>query len=205
MEYCYPITRPVRTAEPTYPTQEPVTAAEARYQCGISADAGYYDPLLQRLIITAREMVERDSGLVCYTGTFTSKRTDWGYGDYFELPDVRPITAVTSITYVDTSGTTTAWSSSSYVVSTAALMPYVRLAYGEVWPTLRGDAEGITITFTAGYASVAAIPQRVKQAVLLLVNCWFVNRDTISLGTISPDIALTYDSLIESLRRPTYS
>ena len=198
----FPITRPVRTTAPTF-EQEPISREEARHQCGISSDASYYDPLLDSLIITAREMVERDTGLVAYTGSFTSKMTDWGYYDYFELPDIRPITAVSSITYVDTAGSAQTWSSSNYVVSTTALMQYVRLAYGQVWPTLRGDGEGITITFVAGYASRLVMPARLKHAVKLLVNHWFVSRDTI--GTIGPELSLTYDSLIESLTRYSYA
>lgn len=173
MQSCYPITRPVRTTEPTI-EQEPIAPAEARVQCNLTYDP----PDLLDWIRAARRRVERDMRLVCYTGSFTWKMTEFGGWDYFELPDVRNITAITSIVYVASDGTSTTWSSSNYNVTGLAyeLSPRVDLAYGAVWPTLRGDANGITITYVAGYSSVAVVPPEVKNAVKLALKIDFLNR-----------------------------
>lgn len=198
-----PTSRPIRTTEPTA-AQEPITLDEAKKQCEIAAEVDYHDDYLRRLITAAREQVENDTGLVCYTGSFTWKQTQFPCGEVWELPDVRPVTAITSITYVDTAGATQTWGSGNYTLHTGAVTQFIGLAYGASWPTVRGDLNGITVTLVAGYASAAAVPQRVKQACLYLVNHWFVSRDTVSIGTISPDIAMTYDSLIAGLRRASY-
>lgn len=201
---CYPITKPIRTTAPT-PEQEPVTLAEAKKQCGIALELNFHDDDVQRIISAAREQIENDTGLVCYTGAYTWNLTEWPYESWFEIRAIRPVTSITSITYVDGSGVTQTWSSANYVLETSTVVPLVRLAYGVSWPgDYRGDINGITVTMAAGYATVAAVPQRVKQACLYLTNHWFVNRDLISLGTISPEISMTYDALIAGLCRGTY-
>lgn len=199
----YPVTRPVRTTEPTF-EQEPVTLPQAKKQCEVAEGITYHDEHLRQLIVSAREQVEHDTGLVCYTGTFTWKQTNFPHGEWIELPDIRPITAITSITYTDATGTTATWAAANYVLETSGVTQFVRLAYNQVWPTIRGDHNGIALTLAAGYATAQAVPQRVKQAVLFLVNHWFVSRDTVNIGTISPGIEMTYDALIAGLRRGSY-
>lgn len=194
---CHPVSRAVRSAEPTV---EPVTVDEARAQCSLGQNTAH-DELLSGIIVAARQQVEQDTGLVAYTGTFTEKMTEWPWGDVFELGEVRPVTAITSITYVDGDGTTQTLSTSVYAFESSGVKQFVRLKYGQTWPAIRGDINGITVTFVAGHASRAAIPQRFKQAVLLLVNHWFENRGVVGSGG---ELPLAYQALINSLGRKTY-
>lgn len=196
-----PISKPVRVTEPTI-AQEPVTLEEVKHQCGLPVSVAHHDDLLQSLTTAARQQVEHDTGLVCYTGSFSYKLTDWG-SDWFPLPGIRPITSAT-IAYLDSDGTSQALATTVYAVETDAVQPFIRLKYGQSWPAIRGDMNGITITFVAGYATVLAIPRRVKQAVLLLVNHWYENRGVLSVGTISPELGMSYNALIEGLARRTY-
>lgn len=195
---CYPITKAVRTTEPTF-VQEPLDTAAARSQCNLTHDP----PELLEWIVAARRQVERDAALVCYTGTFTSKRDQFGWLDRFELPDIRPITSITSITYLDTAGATQTLDASSYVLSTSAIMPYVRLAYGESWPSVRGDGDGITVTFVAGHASVAVIPAEVKTAVKLALHVMFLQQSEQFAEAERQQKA--YERQIALIRRETYS
>jgi uncharacterized phiE125 gp8 family phage protein len=197
----YPVTVPVRAAEPTF-EQEPVTLKEAKYQCRVPEDVGYHDEALRAKIIAARKQVERDAGLVCYTGSFTWKLTQFPYRDWLEFPStLRPVTAIGSITYVASDGDTDTWDSSNYTLDSSPIMPLIRLVYGESWPTVRGDINGITVTATAGYTTVLAIPQTVKQAVLLALHIgWLFENE-------QPDLAMKqqqgYDRWIDLLRRET--
>lgn len=159
------ITKPVRTTSPT-PAQEPVSLTEAKHQCGLAESLSYFDNDLQGIIRAAREAVEHDTGLVCYTGEHIYKFTDWPCERWFEIPGVRPVTAVTSIVYLDANGASTTWASSNYVLDTYTVIPTVRLAYNIDWPAVLGDVNGITVTFSAGYASVVAIPPGAKDLVL---------------------------------------
>lgn len=200
---CHPVQRPTRTTEPTQ-LQEPITLAEAKKQCGVADGIDYHDEDLRRLITAAREQVENDTGIVCYTGAFTWEQTQFPCGEVWELPDIRPVTAITGITYVDTAGASQTLSTSVYELKTKAVTQYIALKYGQSWPSVRGDLGGITVSMTAGYSSALTVPKRVKQACLFLINHWFANRDTVSTGTISPGIELTYEALIRGLRRGSY-
>lgn len=198
---CYPITTPRRTTEPTA-EQEPVTLAEAKRQCGIAQDNGYPDPDLLRWIAAGRQQVENDTGLVCYTGTFTWKFTEWPYGRLFEIRALRPVTSITSITYIDGSGTTQTWSSSEYVFDPSPVVPIVSLAYASYWPSTRGDVNGITVTLVAGYADVKSIPQKVKEAVLLQVHASYLQQCG-ELRDAELQLA-AYDRTIWPISRRTY-
>ena len=192
---CHPVSAPVRTTEPTL-QQEPVSMDEARRQCGIAEGLDAHDAMLQTLIVAARAQVEADTGLVCYTGSFTLKMTDWPADDWFSIDDLRPVTSITSITYVDGDGTTQTLSTSVYAFESSGVKQFVRLKYAQSWPAQRGDINGITVTFVAGYSSVLVIPARIKQACLLLIAHWFENRSAV--GTVG-DL-----SLVNSLGRRTY-
>jgi uncharacterized phiE125 gp8 family phage protein len=156
------------------------------------------------MIVAARKQVEQEACLVCYTGSFTWKRNEFPCVDWFEIPStLRPVTAITAITYTATDGTTTTWSSSSYALDTSRIAPTVRLVYGESWPTIRGDISGINITATAGYSSVLLIPADVKAAVLLAVHIdWLFKMENAALAMQQQQ---GYDRLIERLRRGLYS
>jgi uncharacterized phiE125 gp8 family phage protein len=198
-----PSVKPNRTTAPTF-VQEPVTVDEAKQQCRVAESNHADDSFFRRLIVQAREQLERDATIACYTGTFTFKKTCWtefAGREWFEL-NLRPVTAVTSITYVATDGDTDTWSSTEYTFDgTYGVVPTIRLNYGYVWPTLRGDINGITITTTAGYASVAAMPERIKQAVLLHVHYHWL----LSAGITEPRIWETYQMLADDLARQNYS
>jgi uncharacterized phiE125 gp8 family phage protein len=162
-----PITRPVESAAPTF---EPLELKEAKYQCGIAQDGSYDDEWLRDNITAARQQVEEDTGLAICTRTFTQKFTDWPSDEGLEI-HLRPVTAISSIVYLDTSGASTTLSSSIYVAPDSTMVtPLIRLAYSQNWPALRGDINGITVTFVAGYASAVVIPKRVKEAVKLALH-----------------------------------
>lgn len=166
---CLPVTTPIRATQPTF-EQEPLTLEEARRQVAVGVENTYHDPDLKDLIVAARQRVEGDTGLVCYTGSFAWKQTAFPCESWLAIPGIRPVTAVTSITYVDTAGVTQTWNSSYYSLETGTVTPCIRLVYGQSWPTVRGDMNGITITAAAGHASVAVIPSQIKVAVKLALS-----------------------------------
>lgn len=201
METCYPISIPVRSAVPTF---EPVTVQEVKRKLGIADAVDQYDLDMSGWITSARKQLERQAMLVCATGTFTVKRTGWGPGDYFELPSsLRPCSAVTAITYVDSAGATQTWSTSQYSLDTFTIQPIVKLGYGYVWPSLRGDINGITITATAGYASAALVPDDVKDAIAMRIRAmWSEQMGDEKASKLSQS---AYENMAEQLRHEVYA
>jgi uncharacterized phiE125 gp8 family phage protein len=175
--------------------------ARAKDQCGVASEVSAFDEWFRHNIAAARRRVEHDVGVVCYTGTFTWKFTEFPWRDFIELPStLRPVTAVSSITYVDTAGDTQTWSSAEYTAPDAySLTPFVRLNDGYVWPVVRGDLNGITLTATAGYATIPAIPPDIKNAVALAVHIeWLFKMERF----VDAERAQTgYDRWINLLRR----
>lgn len=198
--YCGPITRPVRVTEPTF-SQEPVTLAQVKHQLGIGLDDTGRDSELQDIIIQARAVAEKETNVVCYTGSYTWKLTAFPCREWLELPDLRPITSVTSIVYVATDGTSTTWSSSEYTFESSGIHQFVRLNYGYSWPVVRGDINCITVTFVAGFATVAAVDPLMKRYVLNKVSQIWEDRE--GLERTARDSAS--DRLCDLLRTRSYS
>lgn len=190
-----PVTKPVRSAVPTF---EPVTIREARTQCELGNNDSH-DTHLLRLIAEAREAVEEDTGIVACTGTYTWKLSEFPEGEVLTFP-LRPVTSITSITYVDTGGTPQTWASTNYALHTSGVNPFLGLVYDQDWPTYRGDINGITITFVAGYANEASVPQLFKQAVLLHIRKQWQDL----LGEMADDWQAGYERMIRRLMRSSY-
>lgn len=163
------------------PTAEPVTIDELRQH--IRAVDVRDDLYLVNLAKSAREFLERRYRLSFITSTWT-----WKLDSFCEdilLPPLVPITAVTSITYVDTAGSTQTWSSSLYVVD-ASGSSYQRSriypAYNETWPTVRGFYNDVILTLTAGWTSGNSIPLSLKRALLVQTASMYENRGDASGG-----------------------
>lgn len=90
------------------------------------------------------------------------------------VPMKNPLQAVTSLQYVDSGGTTqTLVDTTDYVVDPYSKPARIYPAYSKSWPTTRGYANDVVLTYTAGYASVEAIPDEIKQAVMMLTQQMF--------------------------------
>lgn len=168
----------------------------------------FYDERLIDYIAAARQQVEHDASLICYTGEFTWATSEFPARDWLEIPNVRPVSAIGSITYIDTAGSVQTWSSSEYALKQFHKVAVIALAYNEQWPVVRGDANGITVSLTAGYATVLAVPRMVKQAVLLALQTMWSDAmgTTDRQGIQSVDATrLAYERQIELIRREVYA
>lgn len=88
-----------------------------------------------------------------------------------------PLVAVSSITYLDASGTRVTLSPTLYRVLPGPLGK-VAPAVGQSWPIAAAAEGAIEITFTAGRANRAAVPANAKAAVLLALAHVFENAET---------------------------
>ncbi len=153
-----------RTSEPAV---QPVELSAVKAALRVSGSAS--DSELSSLVSVARRVVERDSRRSLITQTWQLKLDSWPV-EGIRLP-MPPIQSVTSITYVDTGGTTQTWSSDEYDVSTDDEPGLITLAYQQTWPTLRGDRRGITVEYVAGYGDTAsAVPATSQRAVIEFVR-----------------------------------
>jgi uncharacterized phiE125 gp8 family phage protein len=94
------------------------------------------------------------------------------------------VSAVNSIIYVDTNGTPQTLPTNDYQVDLkSSIHPRIAPAYGKSWPSTRAIMNAVTVNFTVGYgASGTAVPEPIKQAMLLLIGGWYQNREAIVPG-----------------------
>ncbi len=130
------------------PYAEPVSLDEAKLW--LREDGDESDALIGGLVASAREYVEAATGVQLVTATLSMTFTCFPHGGLIRLPR-RPALAVSSVTYVDVAGDTQTWSSALYQADLP--LATMRPAWGEYWPTARGDQGGIAVTFVAGYAT----------------------------------------------------
>lgn len=96
-----------------------------------------------------------------------------------------PVSGVTSVKTVDSDGVEQTMSGADYVLTNSGDLV---LAHDAVWPTVRGDAEGVRIRYVAGYA---ALPPAILTAVLLMVGDLYANRETVVTGTIAAAVPMS--------------
>lgn len=173
---------------------EPVTLEEARSQCRLVAVDGSHpdDTYLTTLIEAAREKVEHDTKRCIVESDFV------GYLDEFPSGNIviqqSPVTEVSKIEYY--SGD--AWQemdTADYHVDTVS-QP-ARLVPEDSWPSTDDYPNAVKVTFSAGYADQASVPQMIKQLILLLVAHWYDVRQPVVTGISVNEVPVTYADLVE--------
>jgi len=175
---------PIVTVEPV---SEPVTLAEAKAQCRV--DGSDSDTELNIYIKAARIFVEEYCGIKLVSQTVVLRCGH--FCDFIDLP-VAPLSAVSSVKYLDTDGVEQTLDTAIYESVLVGLDPSIRLKINQTWPAIRPCVnDAIRVTATAGYAT---IPEPIRAAIMLIISSWFDNR---TVGPV-PDGAV---SLLSNYRR----
>lgn len=183
----------------TAPTLEPLTVDEARAHCRIDDVAE--DAYLSSLITASRQYCEKYTDRAFITQTWKLYLDSWP--TQIELRKPTAI-SVTSITYVDSAGDTQTLATSVYALDSVSEPGLVTLKHNQTWPTLRGDHNGIVVTFTAGYGAAASnVPETIKHAMKLLIGHWYRNREAV--GQADDPTKMAVEALLWSERWGAYS
>lgn len=124
-----------------------------------------------------------------------------------EFPDDRviriprpPLASVTSVTYIDTAGTSQTFASSNYIVDASGEPGRIALIPSASWPATQDRINAVVVTYIAGYASQAVVPESIIHAIKLLVGHWYENREAVLTGTISKELEFAVDALLAPYR-----
>ena len=156
------------------PTDNPITLVEAKAFAKIETTAD--DTLVTDLITAARVYAEP-----ILNRTFVDTTYEWTLdrfpfdGRALLLPRP-PLASITSITYVDTAGTTQTWSDTKYDFDVASLVGRVLPSFGESYPATRWQMNAVKVTFIGGNGSQAAQREDVKLLMKILVTETYVKR-----------------------------
>lgn len=164
--YTYPTQRDIRSSlrRTVEPSGLPYTLAEAKraLDVGDQTDASL-DTEIQELIAPAVAMVENDSQRALMPQTWQLKLDS--FPDIIELRRP-PVTAVSSVTYVDEDGTSQTLAASSYTTDLTSAPALI--AREDTWPPTDERPAAVSVTFTAGYAG--EIPREAWAAIGLALQ-----------------------------------
>jgi len=181
-------------SEVTAPTAEPLQVSEVRRH--LALDDSYYDDYLSGLIEVTRAKVQAHTHRQLVSATYDVKLDSLPAGQQTLALPFGSLQSVTSITYTDTAGASQTFSSDDYDVSTAREPGTIRPAYSKTWPAARVQQEAATLRFVCGYGAAGAVPQAIKQAMLLLIGHYFNNREQTIVGVMSTEIPQGANALL---------
>lgn len=156
--------------------------SEQEYVSGlIKAARGYAEGVLQRALVTQTWEMVGDA--LPTDGKISIPRP--------------PLQSVESITLIDSEGAEHTVDPASYVVETTETPGRVVRVAGRPWPSVTLRAAGaVRVRFVAGYGGPEAVPERIKQAMTLLIGHWYENREAVVIGTVVTEIPMTVRALL---------
>jgi uncharacterized phiE125 gp8 family phage protein len=164
----------VRVRVLTPPATEPLSLAEAKLH--LRVDGTDEDALITALIVAARESAEHELGRALITQTLRLTLDAFPAEGGIEL--LRPpVPSITQLQYVDTAGATQTLLNTAYSLDAVSQPSWLLPAYGTTWPATRAQANAVWVDYVAGYGLAAAVPQAIKQWLLLAVGDMYANRE----------------------------
>lgn len=197
-----PLLAPVLVSAPAVSI---VTVDEAKQHARIDSDIE--DSLIEAKIAAVVGYLDGWSGILgrCLINqTWRIDRPAFPACDWIRLP-LAPVSSVSSVTYYDTSDASQTLATSAYSGPFPdAIGPYLRLKWGQTWPSTYERDDAVSVTFVAGYgAAASAVPAAIKAAALLMVGDLQEFRETAVMGVSSSDVRMspTVDALLRPYRR----
>jgi uncharacterized phiE125 gp8 family phage protein len=193
---------PVRTVAPT---ALPVTLAELKAQ--LRFFESNEDAIMMAHLRSATEEVENYTSMGLLPQTWQQT--------FPEFPSIvppiktwplklyrRPLRAVVSVEYLDSSGLGQILSDSVYRVSGAG-QPWhastIALNTGQSWPTVYYAHEAITVTYEVGFDDHNAVPEIIRDAILLRASTKFQFREEIVMGSVT-ELSMNIKAMLRDYR-----
>lgn len=182
------------------PAEEPISLGEAK-PC-LRVDFNDDDVLINRLITAARQYCEDFQRRAYITQTWELWLDAWPDKDYITIPRP-PLQSVTFVKYYGADNKEYTLPTTDYFVDDKNEPGRVVLAYGKSWPstTLR-PANAVMVQFIAGYGTADKVPEKIKQAMYLLIGHWYEHREAVLTGSISisKEIEFAVNALLQQDR-----
>lgn len=178
----------------TAPASEPVTLPEAKAHLRITQSSE--DTLITALIVAARQGAEHMTGRALMPQTWELALDEFEAEISIPMP---PLASITSVKYVDTAGVLQTMAESAYQLDTHSTPARLLPAYGTCWPSTRDQANAVLIRYEAGYANAGAVPQEIKQWMLLRIGMLYENRESVVAGSALSEVPYV-DCLLDPYR-----
>lgn len=182
----------------TPPDAEPVCVEEFKAASRVDHDAE--DTLIASYLLAARQHIEALCGPII-TQTMEMTMDRWPIGDTIVIGKPRA-TAINSIKHFAQDGSEETFSDLSYVTDFVSRHARIRLKGGHSWPSVAlREINGVVVNFDAGWADAEAVPQDLKQSLILLAAHWYENREPIAQGQMgTQELPFAVSALIANHR-----
>lgn len=195
------------------PTSEPLTVAEAKAHLRVTNSDD--DTYIGALIVTAREAVELKTGRSLMPQTLlltldrfpdASRQRAWSEDSLRIILRRPPISAVSWVKYYDASNVLTTLSPSAYVSDFENEPGRIRPAHGYCWPDTYDTINAVSVQYVVGYANAAAVPQSIKNWMLLRIGALFENREEVLTDSRDAAVKMPFmDGLLDRFWVPEIS
>jgi uncharacterized phiE125 gp8 family phage protein len=208
----------------TTPVVEPISLAEAKDHLNVTISDD--DARIQNYIRAARANLERKYDVAFMTQSLVLGRDyfpavfgmGWGWSPgwwlgstwmaQYDLQELRygylslrwPAQSITSVTYLDTTGTSQVWASSNYILDSDSRPGRLMLGLGKTYPATAPLAGAVKVEFVSGHTDPALIPEDMKEAVRLLMGEYYQNRENVVIDTRL--VALPIPDGVDALMAP---
>lgn len=185
------------------PTEQVITTDEAKLWLRVDGDEE--DATIAALIAAATSRFDGRDGVLgrCLAPqTWRLELPRFPLGE-LKLP-LPPTISIEAVEYTDGDGQTQELQDFRTVLggwSGARLLP----ALGAAWPATADVPDAVRVTFRAGYVTDAspaalAVPDAIKQAMLLLITDWFEERRNFTVGGAMSPLPVATEALIAPFR-----
>lgn len=179
----------------TAPTVEPVTLAEAKLHLRVDDSAD--DTRITAMIVAARHRAEQLTDRLF--GTQTWELVLDAFPTDFTIYNA-PLTAVTTIKYLDTTGAEQTLATGNYVVDADSVPARITLAEGYAWPETKAITNAVRVRYTGGHAPTDPDLAALKQWMLVAIGTWYRHAEAIDAGSYA-EVPRTYvDGLLDRYR-----
>lgn len=183
----------------TAPSVTPISLTEAKAHLDVTYTEK--DTLITALIAAATAHLDGWTGILGRCLVTQTWRQDFDrFNRCLRLP-LYPVSSITSVKYDDTADVEQTIAGSNYDLLDDDLGAHVRFKDDYSFPSIHDDRPAVRVTYVAGYADAAAVPDAIKHAMLLLVRHWFDNPSAVIVGTISSPAPMAVDALLGPYRR----
>jgi uncharacterized phiE125 gp8 family phage protein len=185
----------------TPPAGEPITLEQAKSALRVDHDED--DAWLQSLITAARQRIEHEANRLFLRQSVESLRDGFycgarvSAGTLLLLPGI--VSTVAALEVLQ-DGSYVAVDPALYDVDTARVPARVVPVSPYSWPSHDRRPNAVRLTFDAGYATTAAIPEQWLRPLYFLVSHWYKNPDAYQQDGRTPaEIPLGYRYLVDAM------
>jgi uncharacterized phiE125 gp8 family phage protein len=191
----------------TPPTAEPISTDEAIHYMRLDTPDATDTAFIAGLIKSARKYCENLQHRAYITQTWEMSISNFPVACNDALNDSKTsavieipmgnLKTVDSVTYTDSANVAhTLTENTDYIVSVRGILGRISPPYNGYWPTSElAPLDPVVIRFTCGYGLAVTVPETIKQAMYMLIDYWYNNRDA-AAQTVSNEIAFSVKSLL---------